>query len=219
MRSLRARLFAATLAALALTLVLTIAIGAVLTRRQVDKSQATSLASRADDLQLQRRRSPTYINQDVVSGNVRIIFQPRARLRAAVPNVARASDGKTTFEGQRYLYSYRPLPVARALAAPVGEPALLRVAAVPARPAPRRRSSASRSPPGSRSSSPARSSGRSGVSRPQPGRSRSRTARRRCPRRARPRSRRSRGRSTRWPRSSPTRATQSARSCSPSATS
>ena len=110
MRSLRARLFAATLAALALTLVLTIAIGAVLTRRQVDKSEATSLARRADDLQLQRRRSPSYINQDLVSGNVRIIVQPRARLRTAVPNVARASNGKTTFEGQHYLYSYRPLP-------------------------------------------------------------------------------------------------------------
>jgi len=110
MRSLRARLFAATLAALALTLALTIAIGAVLTRRQVDKSQASALARRADDLQLQRRRSPSYINQDIQSGNVRIIVQPRARLRAAVPNVARASDGKTTFAGTRYLYSYRPLP-------------------------------------------------------------------------------------------------------------
>jgi two-component system OmpR family sensor kinase len=110
MRSLRARLFAATLAALALTLALTIAIGAVLTRRQVDKSQASALARRADDLQQQRRRSPSYINQDTQLGNVRVIVQPRARLRAAVPNLARASDGKTTFEGKRYLYSYRPLP-------------------------------------------------------------------------------------------------------------
>jgi two-component system OmpR family sensor kinase len=110
MRSLRARLFAATLAALALTLALTIAIGAVLTRRQVDKSQASALARRADDLQQQRRRSPSYINQDTQLGNVRVIVQPRARLRAAVSNLARASDGKTTFEGKRYLYSYRPLP-------------------------------------------------------------------------------------------------------------
>ena len=45
MKSLRARLFAATLAALALTLALTIAIGAVLTRRQVDRSQVTSLGA------------------------------------------------------------------------------------------------------------------------------------------------------------------------------
>ena len=110
MRSLRARLFATTLAALALTLALTIAIGAVLTRRQVDKSQAAALARRADDLQLQRRRSPSYVNQDIQSGNVRVIVQPRARLRSAVPNVAHASNGKTTFQGKRYLYSYRPLP-------------------------------------------------------------------------------------------------------------
>ena len=40
MRSLRGRLFAATLGALAVTLVLTIGIGAVLIRRQVDRSQA-----------------------------------------------------------------------------------------------------------------------------------------------------------------------------------
>ena len=49
MKSLRARLFAATLAALAITLALTIAIGAMLTRRQVDRSQAATLARLADD--------------------------------------------------------------------------------------------------------------------------------------------------------------------------
>ena len=48
MRSLSGRLFASTLAALALTLALTIGIGAVLTRRQVDRTHAASL-----------RRAPT----------------------------------------------------------------------------------------------------------------------------------------------------------------
>ena len=111
MRSLRARLFAATLAALALTLVLTIAIGAVLTRRQVDKSQATSLASRADDLQLQRRRSPTLHQPGLRLGQRRASSSSRAHACVRLCRTsARASDGKTTFEGQRYLYSYRPLP-------------------------------------------------------------------------------------------------------------
>jgi two-component system, OmpR family, sensor kinase len=109
-KTLRARLFAATLAALALTLALTIGIGAVLTRRQVDRSQATSLARRADDLALQRRQSVNYKVEDIKSGLVRVVIQPRARFSSTVPNVARASDGKTTYEGKRYLYSYRPIP-------------------------------------------------------------------------------------------------------------
>jgi hypothetical protein len=96
-KTLRARLFAATLAALALTLALTIGIGAVLTRRQVDRSQATSLARRADDLALQRRQSVNYKVEDIKSGLVRVVIQPRARFSSTVPNVARASDGKTTY--------------------------------------------------------------------------------------------------------------------------
>jgi two-component system, OmpR family, sensor kinase len=110
MKSLRARLFAGTLAALALTLALTIAIGAVLTRRQVDRSQATNVARRADDIARQRRQHVTYVREDDVSGNVRILVQPRAAFRGIVPNVARASDGQTAFGGQKQLYSYRPLP-------------------------------------------------------------------------------------------------------------
>jgi len=108
--SLRARLFAATLAALALTLALTIAIGAVLTRRQVDRTQVTALARRADDLAQQRRRNPSYINQDTTSGQVRILVQPRPKLALYVPDVDRSSDGKTTVDGKQYLYSYRTIP-------------------------------------------------------------------------------------------------------------
>jgi two-component system, OmpR family, sensor kinase len=110
MKSLRARLFAATLAALALTLALTIAIGALLTRREVDRTQASALARRADDLALQRRQHVSYTRQDQVSGKVRIMIEPRARFAAIVPNVNRSRDGETSFEGARQLYSYRTLP-------------------------------------------------------------------------------------------------------------
>src|SRR5205823_7905129 len=85
--SLRARLFAATLAALALTLALTIAISAVLTRRQVDRSQAASVARRADDLALQRRQNVNYKTQNSLSGNVRIMIEPRSRFASLVPDV------------------------------------------------------------------------------------------------------------------------------------
>ncbi|MGH3001982.1 MAG: histidine kinase dimerization/phospho-acceptor domain-containing protein, partial [Gaiellaceae bacterium] len=110
MSSLRARLFAATLAALALTLALTIGIGAVLTRRQVDRSQVSALARRADDFALQRRKNVSYENQDRRAGQVRIIVAPRPQLAPYVPSTGHSSDGKTTFEGDRYLYSYRTLP-------------------------------------------------------------------------------------------------------------
>ena len=108
--SLRARLFAATLAALALTLALTIAIGAVLTRRQVDRSQAASVARLADELALQRRENVNYKTEDQLSGSTRILIQPRASFVKLVPNVNRSSDGEATYLGKRQLYSYRTLP-------------------------------------------------------------------------------------------------------------
>ena len=110
MNSLRARLFAATLAALALTLALTIGIGAVLTRRQVDRSQVSALARRADDLAQQRRANVSYVNQNTLSGSVRILVEPRAQLAQYVSNVNKSGDGKTIFAGDHYLYSYRTIP-------------------------------------------------------------------------------------------------------------
>ena len=110
MRSLRGRLFLATLAALGLTLALTITIGAVLTRRQVDRTQAAALARRADDLAAARRQSVTYINQDYTSGQVHVMIEPRAVLGPFVPDVNASSDGQTTVNGTRYLYAYRTLP-------------------------------------------------------------------------------------------------------------
>jgi two-component system sensor histidine kinase BaeS len=107
---LRARLFVSTLAALALTLALTIAIGAVLTRRQVDRSQAASIARRADDLAQERRQNVNYRRQNRVVGGVRIMIEPRRSFRTLVPNVNKSSDGEATYLGDRQLYSYRTLP-------------------------------------------------------------------------------------------------------------
>jgi two-component system sensor histidine kinase BaeS len=110
MNSLRARLFVSTLAALALTLALTIAIGAVLTRRQVDRSQAANIARRADDLAQERRQNVNYRRQNRVVGGVRIMIEPRRSFRTLVPNVNKSSDGEATYLGARQLYSYRTLP-------------------------------------------------------------------------------------------------------------
>ncbi|HEX6762209.1 MAG TPA: HAMP domain-containing sensor histidine kinase [Gaiellaceae bacterium] len=110
MRTLRGRLFGVTLASLALALTLTVVIGATLTRRQVDKVQAAALASRADDLAAQRRENPSYVNQNRQAAHVRVIVDTRPRLAAYVPDVNRDSDGRTTYNGVRELYSYRTLP-------------------------------------------------------------------------------------------------------------
>jgi two-component system sensor histidine kinase BaeS len=108
--SLRGRLFAATLGGLAVTLVLTIGIGAVLTRRQVDRSQAAALARRADDLAYQRRHAVSYVNENRLSGKTREIVAPRAQLAPYVPDKNADSDGTTTYDGHRELYAYRTLP-------------------------------------------------------------------------------------------------------------
>jgi two-component system sensor histidine kinase BaeS len=110
MRSLRARLFAATLLALALTLALTLTIGAVLTRRQVDRSQASALARIADDRALDRREHVSYRKGNQQLGSILIMVQSRSSFRGIVPNVNRSSDGKTSYHGKRQLYSYRTLP-------------------------------------------------------------------------------------------------------------
>jgi signal transduction histidine kinase len=108
--SLRARLFVSTLAALALTLALTIAISAVLTRRQVDRAQAAGIAQRADDLAQQRRQNVNYKRQNDVVGGVRIMIEPRRSFRTLVPDVNRSSEGQTRYLGTQQLYSYRTLP-------------------------------------------------------------------------------------------------------------
>jgi two-component system sensor histidine kinase BaeS len=110
MTSLRGRLFATTLAAVALTLALTLALGAVLLGRQVDRSQAALLARRADDLASQRRGDVNYVREDRTTAQMRIMIQPRRKLAAYVPDTATSSDGTTSVGGRSELYSYRTLP-------------------------------------------------------------------------------------------------------------
>jgi two-component system sensor histidine kinase BaeS len=90
--------------------VLTIGIGAVLTRRQVDRTQAAALARRADDVAYQRRHSVSYVNENILTGKTRTIVAPRAQLTPYVPDVNADSDGTTTYDGRRVLYAYRTLP-------------------------------------------------------------------------------------------------------------
>jgi len=109
-RTLGGRLFAATLVALAATLTLTIAIGAVLTRQQVDHTQVTALRYQADNAALQRRQSVNYNNANKISGGVRTIIEPRPFFAGLVPNVNRSSNGQTTYQAKKYIYAYRTIP-------------------------------------------------------------------------------------------------------------
>ncbi|HWE80924.1 MAG TPA: HAMP domain-containing sensor histidine kinase [Gaiellaceae bacterium] len=110
MRTLKGRLFAATLAALALTLILTTVIGAVLIRQQVDRAQVSVLAGQADGLARTRRESVSYNNSNLLSGGVRTIVNLRSHFARYVPDTARGSNGETDYQGKRYLYSYRLIP-------------------------------------------------------------------------------------------------------------
>ena len=108
--SLRGRLFVALMASLALTLLLTIAIGAIITRQQVDRSQASALARQADSAAAARRASPDYRVSNIVSGGVTTIVGLRPSLAGYVPDVSRSSNGTTTYDAKTYLYSYRTIP-------------------------------------------------------------------------------------------------------------
>ena len=68
----------------------------------------------------------------------RTIIEPRPAFARYVPDVDRSSDGTTTYEGKRYLYSYRTLPSRGLLLLRARERQLRRLAAVPARPPARR---------------------------------------------------------------------------------
>jgi signal transduction histidine kinase len=98
------------LVALALTLALTLAIGAVLTRRQVDRTQAAILAFRADDLQQQRLQHVSYTLEKQPLGRGLIWIDHREKFAGLVTDVNHSSDGATVYQGRHELYSYRTLP-------------------------------------------------------------------------------------------------------------
>jgi len=52
----------------------------------------------------------SYINSDTGPGQVRTIVSLRSAFKPYVPDVNRSSDGSTTFQGSRDIYSYRTLP-------------------------------------------------------------------------------------------------------------
>jgi two-component system sensor histidine kinase BaeS len=108
--SLRARLVLATLAALGITLALSLVIGAVLTRRQVDRSQASTLARLADDRAADRRQHVSYRRGNESLGSILVMVQERIAFVNLVPDVNRSSDGETRYQGEEQLYSYRTIP-------------------------------------------------------------------------------------------------------------
>ena len=108
--TLRGRLFVAILSAVALTLILTVAVATVLTKNQVNRVQASSLARQADSTAAARRASPDYRLSTLESGGVTTIVALRPGLAPYVPDVGRSSDGTTRYQGKSYLYSYRTIP-------------------------------------------------------------------------------------------------------------
>ncbi|MBV8394641.1 MAG: HAMP domain-containing histidine kinase [Actinobacteria bacterium] len=108
MKTLRGRLFAAVLAAIVLTVALTVAIGAALTRRTADHNTRVSLARRADLLAAEEQQQPSYIAENYLADNVRVIVQRRAAMGKYV-NPSRSANGSLKLKGTTYIYSYRPI--------------------------------------------------------------------------------------------------------------
>jgi two-component system sensor histidine kinase BaeS len=108
--TLRGRVFAAILSAVALTLILTVGVATILTKNQVDRVQANALARQADNVAASRQRSVSYVNSNTVESGVRTIVDLRSRFALYVANVNRTSDGTTTYDGRSYLFSYRTIP-------------------------------------------------------------------------------------------------------------
>jgi two-component system sensor histidine kinase BaeS len=110
--SLRGRLLVAALAALGLTIALTVGIDAFLTKQQVDRSQVAALETQADAFAQQDRSAVSYDNFIKPLGNgVLEIVQPRHVFAAyGVRNVEASGNGTTTYRGRQYIYAYRTIP-------------------------------------------------------------------------------------------------------------
>jgi two-component system, OmpR family, sensor kinase len=105
--TLRRRLFVAVLAAIVVAVACTVAIGAALARRTADHNLRVSLAQQANLLATEEQQ-PSYLPEDYVVGDVRVIARRRADMKQFVPTGV-ASNGTLTLEGVRDIYSYRPI--------------------------------------------------------------------------------------------------------------
>jgi two-component system, OmpR family, sensor kinase len=107
MTTLRRRLFVAVLAAIVVAVACTVAIGAALARRTADHNLRVSLAQQANLLATEEQQ-PSYLPEDYVVGDVRVIARRRADMAQYVPT-GKSSNGTLTLEGVRDIYSYRPI--------------------------------------------------------------------------------------------------------------
>ncbi len=107
MRTLRRRLFVAVLAAIVVAVACTVAIGASLARRTAVHNLRVSLAQQANLLATEEAQ-PSYVPEDYIVGDVRVIARRRADMKQYVPT-GKSSNGTLTLEGVRDIYSYRPI--------------------------------------------------------------------------------------------------------------
>lgn len=108
MRTLRGRLFVAVLAAIVVSVALTVAIGAALARSTADRNDRNALARRADLLAAEEGQQPSYIAENYTAGSVRVIVNRRAAMKKYVAPDS-SSNGTLTLDEKRYIYSYRPI--------------------------------------------------------------------------------------------------------------
>jgi len=109
MNSLRARLFAADARSACPDLALTIGIGAVLTRRQVDKTQVSELAQRADDFAQTRRAERQLREPGPACRRLRVVVAPRTQLAPYVPTSrTRATDDDLRWHAVSLLVPHDP---------------------------------------------------------------------------------------------------------------
>jgi signal transduction histidine kinase len=108
MTTLRRRLFVAVLAAIVAAVACTVAIGAGLARQTAGHNLRVNLARRADLLAEEEQQQPSYLAEDYLVGDTRVIVRPRVEMKQFVP-AGVSSNGTLTVEGTRDIYSYRPV--------------------------------------------------------------------------------------------------------------
>jgi signal transduction histidine kinase len=122
-KTLRGRLFVAVLAAIVVSVALTVAIGALLSRETADQNDRTALAGRADALAAQESQRPSYIADDYSVGPARVIVRRLPEMKRYVATET-SSNGTLTLDQKRYIYSYRPIgPRGLLLLEPASRPA------------------------------------------------------------------------------------------------